>query len=147
MSKLEVLRKIIKEEVKLAIREELSPLLKEIKNHIKPNVNSTYTKTLKEELTRSKTNIKKSNSSILDILNETKESMTGDEYKTIINANSNMAQGFPLLGNTGTIPPVVENVNQMIANATPTTDINRVQIDTVPDFSALMSKMKSNNQI
>jgi hypothetical protein len=147
MSKLEVLRKIIKEEVKLAIREELSPLLKEIKNHIKPNVNSAYTKTLKEEFTQPKKNITRGNSSILDILNETKESMVGDEYKTMINANSSMAQGFPLMGNNRIIPPVVENVNQMIANATPTTDINKVQIDTVPDFSALMNKMKTNNQI
>jgi hypothetical protein len=42
---------------------------------------------------------------------------------------------------------VVESVDQMLASARPAGDVTQVQIDTVPDFSALMGKMKSNGQI
>ena len=44
-------------------------------------------------------------------------------------------------------PVVVESVDQMLANTRPAGDINAVKIDTVPDFSALMSKMKENGKI
>jgi hypothetical protein len=54
-----------------------------------------------------------------------------------------MAQGF---GGPVDVP-VVNSVDQMLASSRPAWDINSVRIDAVPDFSALMGKMKQNGQI
>jgi hypothetical protein len=35
----------------------------------------------------------------------------------------------------------------MLASTTPTSDINAVQINAVPDFSAIMNKFKENGKI
>jgi hypothetical protein len=147
MSKLDVLRKIIREEVRGVIREELSHILKENINNnssIKHINNST-----KHQLSKSiKSKIEETSDPIMDILNETRMNMTGDDYRTIMNADSNMAQGFGQYSmSTNTQPTVVESVDQMLANAKPAGDLSQVKIDSVPDFSALMKTMKNNGQI
>ena len=149
MSKLEVLRKLIREEVRAAIKEELTPILKEIKSPTSAPITKSFTNSLKEEVTRSKKIQSISTGDpIMDLLNETKQTMTGDEYKSIINADASMAQGFPaMMSNTTGATQVVESVDQMLANTRPASDVTQVQIDSVPDFSALMGKMKSNGQI
>ena len=149
MSKLEVLRKLIREEVRAAIKEELTPILKEIKSPTSAPITKSFTNSLKEEVTRSKKIQSISTGDpIMDLLNETKQTMTGDEYKSIINADASMAQGFPaMMSNPTGATQVVESVDQMLANTRPTSDVTQVQIDSVPDFSALMGKMKSNGQI
>ena len=149
MSKLEVLRKLIREEVRAAIKEELTPILKEIKSPTSTPITKSFTNSLKEEVTRSKKIQSISTGDpIMDLLNETKQTMTGDEYKSIINADASMAQGFPaMMSNTTGATQVVESVDQMLANTRPASDVTQVQIDSVPDFSALMGKMKSNGQI
>jgi hypothetical protein len=43
--------------------------------------------------------------------------------------------------------PVVDSVESMLASTTPTSDINAVQINAVPDFSAIMGKFKENGKI
>jgi hypothetical protein len=66
----------------------------------------------------------------------------------MINADASMAQGFPtMISNPAGATQVVESVDQMLANTRPASDVTQVQIDSVPDFSALMGKMKSNGQI
>jgi hypothetical protein len=147
MSKLDVLRKIIREEVRGVIREELSHILKENINNnssIKHINNST-----KHQLSKSiKSKIEETSDPIMDILNETRMNMTGDDYRTIMNADSNMAQGFGEYSmSTNRQPTVVESVDQMLANAKPAGDLSQVKIDSVPDFSALMKTMKNNGQI
>ena len=147
MSKLDVLRKIIREEVRIVIREELSQLLKETVS--KPPVikNKPIPISLKEQLsTGISSKINKSSDPIMDLLNETKMSMTGEDYRTIINADANMAQGFGQYS-MSTNTPVVESVDQMLANSRPASDVSHVQIDSVPDFSALMKTMKNKGQI
>ena len=149
MSKLEVLRKLIREEVRAAIKEELTPILKEIKSPTSAPITKSFTNSLKEEVTRSKKIQSISTGDpIMDLLNETKQTMTGDEYKSMINADASMAQGFPaMMSNAVGGTQVVESVDQMLANTRPASDVTQVQIDSVPDFSALMGKMKSNGQI
>lgn len=147
MSKLDVLRKIIREEVRGVIREELSHLLKETVSKTPVLKNKTRPISLKEQLsTGISSKINKSSDPIMDLLNETKMNMTGEDYRTIINADANMAQGFGQYSmNTNT--PVVESVDQMLANSRPALDVSHVQIDSVPDFSALMKTMKNKGQI
>lgn len=149
MSKLEVLRKLIREEIRTVIREELVPLLKENISPSKPIVSKTYSNSLKEELTKSK-KIKSSSTGdpIMDLLNETKMGMTSDDYRTVFNGDSSSAQGFPAMMNSNfSQTQVVESVDQMLSSTRPTNDINQVQIDAVPDFSALMKTMQSKGQI
>lgn len=146
MSKLDVLRKIIREEVRGVIREELSHILKEnvnVNSSIKPIKNST-----KDQLSRSiKHKIEESSDPIMNILNETRMSMTGDDYRTIMNADSSMAQGFGQYSMSTNNVSVVGSVDQMLANSRPAADVSHVQIDAVPDFSALMKTMKTKGQI
>lgn len=145
MSKLDILRKIIREEVRGVIREELSHILKEnINKPIRSNSIST-----KHQLSKSIKNILEETSDpIMNILNETRMSMTNDDFRTMINADSNMAQGFGQHSmSTNNEVNVVSTVDQMLSNAKPAVDLTHVKIDSVPDFSALMKTMKNNGQI
>jgi hypothetical protein len=149
MSKLDALRKIIREEVRTVIREELNSFIKENNTNISKPVNKTYTNSLKEEVVESKkTKLVSTGDPIMDILNETQMNMTSDDYRTVFNGNSSMVQGFnPMMSSNISEIPVVENVDQMLANARPASDVTQVQIDTVPDFSALMKNMKNKGQL
>lgn len=149
MSKLEVLRKLIREEVRTVIREEIVPLLKENTIISKPAVRKTYTNSIKEELTNSKKiKVNSTGDPIMDLLNETKIGMTNDDYRSVFNGDSSMVQGFPSMM-TNPVPQtqVVESVDQMLATSRPASDVTQVQIDAVPDFSALMKTMQSKGQI
>lgn len=149
MSKLEVLRKLIREEVRTVIREELVPLLKENTIISKPVVRKTYSNSLKEEVTKSKKiKVNPTGDPIIDLLNETKIGMTSDDYRTVFNGDSSIAQGFPsMMTNPSPQTQVVESVDQMLATSRPASDVTQVQIDAVPDFSALMKTMQSKGQI
>ena len=149
MSKLEVLRKLIREEVRAVIKEEVVPLLKENITPSKSINNKTYSSSLKEELTKSKKiKVNSTGDPIMDLLNETKVGMTGDDFRTVFNGDSSMAQGFPsMMSNPLSQTQVVESVGEMLSSTRPASDINQVQIDAVPDFSALMKTMQSKGQI
>jgi hypothetical protein len=143
-----LLRKIIREEVQAVIREELGILLEVPKP--KPTVadaKQTVVKNSMVELikpakpTQPLKPMNFTNNNILnEILNET---ATSSDWRSVANMNSNMAQGF---GGPVDIP-VVENVDQMLTYTRPAGDINAVKIDVVPDFSALMNKMRQDGKI
>lgn len=144
---IKVLRKIIREELREVIKEEIGLLseavelkedIKESKTSSKPNMAST---TLKSILPAKKTapkEIMPSGNPINDILNETYQS---GEWRSIANMNSSAAPNFGPMGGVET--KVVSSVDQMLASARPAGDVSHVQIDAVPDFSALMSKMNA----
>lgn len=156
MGKLDVFRKLIREEVKKAVREELSNFLGETKI---PQERSTtsYKSTLKETLGIETGKITKTPIShkdpIQQLLAETAYGMDNDEYRSLIGAGSEMAQGFPQIAmnsNSGYVAPqpqVVETAAEMIASSRPTSDINQVEINNVPDFTALMKTMQNRGQI
>jgi hypothetical protein len=150
MSKLDALRKIIREEVRTVVREELKFFMKENNSNIDNlPVNKTYANTLKEEIIKSKkVKIEPTGDPILDLLNETQMSMTSEDYRTVFNGESRAVQGFPsMMSNNSFETPVVETVDQMLATARPATDVTQVNIDAVPDFSALMKNMKDKGQL
>ena len=143
-----LLRKVIREEVQAVVREELGILLEA--PDPKPVVAEAKKTTVKNSMVESikpakptqplKPTTFTNNNISNEILNET--AITSD-WRSVANMNSNMAQGFG-----GPIDvPVVESVDQMLANTRPAGDINAVKIDVVPDFSALMSKMKQDGKI
>jgi len=145
---IKLLRKVIREEVQAVVREELGILLEA--PDPKPVVAETKKTAVKNSMVESIKPAKPTqpskptsftNNNILnEILNET---ATNSDWRTVANMNSNMAQGF---GGVVDVP-VVNNIDQMLANTRPSGDINAVKIDVVPDFSALMSKMKQDGKI
>ena len=143
-----LLRKVIREEVQAVIREELGILLEAPES--KPVVAEAKQTTVKNSMVESIKPAKPTqplkpmnftNNNILnEILNET---ATSGDWHSVANMNSSMARGF-----SGPVDvPVVNSVDQMLASTRPAGDINAVKIDVVPDFSALMNKMKQDGKI
>jgi hypothetical protein len=149
---IKILRKVIREEVQLVVREELGLLLetpepkKPMTEAKKPVIKNSLVDSIKPS--KSQQPISFTNNNILNnILNETAH---GNEWRSIIDGTSQQAPNFSaMMGQYGGVsePVVVESVDQMLANTRPAGDINAVKIDVVPDFSALMNKMKQDGKL
>jgi hypothetical protein len=104
--KLDLLKKLIKEAVKEAVREELAIVLSE---DVKPTLKTpTVQQVTKYE--NYKPVVAKpipTGNPIMDLMNETKHSMTQGEYESLISATSDMVQA-PGLG----MNPITENFRQ-----------------------------------
>ena len=146
-----LLRKVVREEVQQVVREELgllleTPVMANTKKSLTTNSMVESIKTIKPAQPAKPMSF--TNNNVLnDILNET---ANGGEWRSIVDATSQMAPNFgPMNGAYGDIneTTVVSSVDQMLANTRPAGDINSVKIDTVPDFTSLMSKMKEQGQI
>lgn len=145
---IKLLRKVIREEVQSVVREELGILLEtpspkpSIMETKKTTINNSMIESIKptKSIQSSKPMSFTNNNILNDILNETRQA---NDWQTIASMDSNMAQGFGGPINV----PVVDSVDAMLANTRPAGDINAVKIDVVPNFSALMSKMKQKGEI
>jgi len=151
---IKTLRKLIQEEVKKVVKEELESLIEStitdesvvksksptIKNSMIESIKPTNKNPSSKPITFTNSNV------LNDILNET---ASGGEWRSVIEANSTMAPNFDMIGGNSMSEgvKVVNNVSQMLASARPSGDVTHVQIDAVPDFSALMSTMKEKGQI
>lgn len=142
-------------EFKALLKEQLVPLLKE--NSIIADVTPVHrqakgTTNLANSISAAmeSKNFKPVNSGdpIADLLNETAMSMTSNEYRTMINADASMAPNFGMIGGVDGIEhSAVGTVEQMLSSNRPTSDINQVTIDVVPDFTGLMNTLKSKGAI
>ena len=153
-----LLRKIVREEVQQVVREELKLLMetpiteKSIVESKKPAIKNSLIESIKSTKPTSIPAVKPTsftNNNVLnDILNETANS---GEWRSVIEGTSQMAPNFGMVGGVGNTGgssiKVVESVDQMLASARSSSDVAHVQIDSVPDFSALMSTMKEKGQI
>lgn len=103
--KLDQLRKIIREEVKSAIKEELQDMLNEaVKAASTPTAKTqTYTPVTQKDISKtwSTGKINQGTVPLEEMLNQTKAEMTKEDYKTIINANSTSAPNFAQRQATG----------------------------------------------
>ena len=95
--KLDVFKKLIKEAVREVVREELPTLLSENFNQAKPVVPAVLHVTKYEEFKPTVAKPVKTGDPIMDILNETRASMTQESYRDLISATSDMVQA-PGLG-------------------------------------------------
>jgi hypothetical protein len=152
---IKLLRKVVREEVQQVVREELGLILetpkseKTIAETIKPAVKNSMVESIKpvKPIQPTKSMGFTNNNVLNDILNET---ANGSEWRSVVDATSQMAPNFgPMNGAYGGITEttVVNSVDQMLSSAKPAGDVTHVKIDAVPDFSALMSKMKEKGQI
>ena len=94
--KLDQLRKIIREEVRAAVKEELQEMLNEaVKHASKPDKQvSGYKQVKQKDLKRSWSTGRMNPGTVPleEMLNMTKASMTGEDYKNVVNADSSMVQ-------------------------------------------------------
>ena len=157
MSKENALRKLIREEVKAAIQEQLSDILKEAITVNKGNRQGLQELTQPEKPVIPGTlNTRPAKPQYMpqlapdnplnSILMETAQSMT-DEDMGSLNFNSNDAQGFGGGGLYQPEPQAVSSVNEMFASARPSSNMDMVQINDVPDFTQLMSNLKAKGAI
>jgi hypothetical protein len=139
MSSIDTLRKIIREEVTKAIKQELPKILKEnalpekdYKKNIQEQMQkSVFPMTLNEEPVKQKAQFSKANP-LGQLLNETAISMTSDDVHAFANSTAELM---------GPSAVKVGSVDSMINSAVKSSNIEMVKIDTVPDFSHLMKKM------
>ena len=96
--KLEQLRKIIREEVRAAIKAELQDMLTEaVKVASTPNINdskNSYREVKQKDLKRtwSTGELNTGTIPLQEMINQTRESMTSDEYRNVINGTSDMVK-------------------------------------------------------
>jgi hypothetical protein len=152
-------RQIIREEVKMAIQEELKSILSEavqiastpqnlskVTNITPPLIKREYKPKFSEIMAENKNSISTGNP-MLDLLNETASEGEWRSLNGGYNASDavNWAGGMPGMGGINT--PVVSSVNQMITTQGPVNDINDVRIDAVPDFTGIMGKLKETGKL
>jgi hypothetical protein len=152
--KLDAFRKIIREEVRGVIKEELSLIMStpitETKIVKKPVVEQkvnkpSFSEIVNEEVVQQKQpTFEPTGNPMLDILNET---AAAGEWRSLNGGyNSSHAAGFAG-GMPGGQTRVVNSVDEMLANKQPVNDINQVVIDAVPDYTGVMSKLKESGKI
>jgi len=153
MGKLDSFRKLIREEVRAVFQEELATILKEaIISNKQPITESAAPKKATVPGTLNTQPVRKMAPPVLSpgnplntLLAETANAMSMNEVEEF-SFNSSDAMGF---GGMSTLKeaPTVQSVDQMLATARPSSNMDAIQINAVPDFTALMSKMQQNGQI
>lgn len=101
--KLDQLRKIIREEVRAAVKEELQDILNEAVKHAStPNVQKVaeHKQVRATVPTPSSINPVAKKGSIEEMLEMTKKSMTNEEYKNVFTGTSDMVTGMPNMAST-----------------------------------------------
>ena len=147
MAQVDALRKLIREELRAVLKEELPKILKESqapvladpKKSLQEQVKSKIPGTLNTQA--SKPQIKfASNNPMAAFLNDTAKSMLQEDF-SMTSADVHPAMAFqPNQVSVG-------SVEGMLGSARPSSNLAAVQINEVPDFSALMGKLKEKGQI
>jgi len=149
-NQLELLKKLIREEVVNAIRQEMPTILKEIQSPSSPKEVIKESKrpkmavpsTLNTQPVRPKPNF--TGNPLANILNET--AMTMGDMDDLSFSTSDIGPDSIGIDPTSFFQPkqvAVGDVNGMLSSARPSSDPSMVQINEVPDFTDLMSKMRA----
>lgn len=157
MSKLNVLRKLIREEVRAAIQEQLAEILKEaitvnsagrqrVTEIEEPKKRASIPGTLNTSVRPIIAPQLEPNNPLSSLLSETARSMTHDDM-TSLSFDSNDAMGFAGGMPINTDVPVATSVDQMLSTARPSSNIEMVQINAVPDYTELMSNLRAKGAI
>jgi len=146
MTKLDSLRKVIREEVRAVFQEELAGILKEVilnkgnggqlteaVKPAKPKVPGTLNTLAPKPPVAP---ILSPGNPLNSLLQETAMSMTSKDYEGL-NGTQVIAADVP----------IVESVNDMFASSRASSNLDAIEINAVPDFSAIMNKMKMNGEI
>ncbi len=153
-NQVDLLRRLIREEVAKAIRQEMPTILKESQSSSAPKEVIKESKrpkmaipgTLNTQPVRPKPNF--AGNPLANMLNETAMAMSDMDDMSF--NTSDIGPDSIGIDPTSFFQPkqvAVGDVNGMLATARPSSDISMVQINEVPDFSDLMSKLKAKGAI
>ena len=129
--KLNQLRKIIREEVKAAVKEELQDILNEAVKVASTPTNEA--KSLNTQMpTPTPTNpVAAGSKSINEMLKQTADNMTNEDYKTVFNGSSDMVTGMPSMASS--------MANQMNMNAGNQPGLDIANLDFVKKAGAVFN--------
>ena len=147
MGQIDQLRKLIREELRTVLKEELPKLLKEVKppayvdrqKALQEEVKSKIPGTLNTQASRPQIKFT-SNNPMAAFLNDTAKSMLNEDFSM---TSDNVHPGMAFQPKE----VAVGSVGGMLGTARASSNIDAVQINEVPDFSALMGKLKQQGQI
>ena len=140
----EIIRKIVREEITRALRQELPKIIQESTKSVKVNKDlddkpplslNSYPIIKKEDI-----KFKKSNNPLVNLLNETAMDMQSEDPIYSFTSDDAMPGIHPALAFQPKEAAVGSAVD-MLNTARPSSNIEAVQINVVPDYSALMDKM------
>ena len=142
MANLDALRKIIREEVRVVFQQELAGILKEaimvnktqsvITESSRPKASPAVPATMNRSVPKPIAPVLSPGNPLNSLLAETAQSMTMEEFGDL--NGDGVERDIP----------VVESVGDMFANARGRGSVEAIQINAVPDFSHMMSKMGIN---
>lgn len=144
MAKLDALRKIIREEVRAVFQEELAGILKEavmanrsqqpITEAVKPK--PAVLATLNRHTPKLVPPTLAPNNPLNSLLAETAMAMTPKDF-----------EGLQGISATSADVPVVDSMGDMFASARKSSNLDAIEINAVPDFTAIMAKMQANGEV
>lgn len=135
---LNLIRKVVRDEVRTVLREELADISKS------QIVENKSVKNLVKDIPVRK-EIKSTGNPIADLLQET---AAEGSWRTLLNATSPMAPNFSsMMPNINSHQTQTTTVEGFLKSATPSNDVSQVQLGDVPDYTALMGKLKEKGKI
>ena len=140
--KLDHLRKIIREEVRSAVKEELQDILNEAVKHAStPETKQNTPAPVVQQLKNNKpvSEIKTGTKSLDEMLKQTQATMTNEEYKNVFAGTSDMAQGMPNMAST--------MMNQMSVSAGRQPGIDISNLDFVQKAKSVLDASNKNQQL
>lgn len=146
MAQIDALRKLIREELRAVLKEELPKILKEVKAPVILDQKKNLQEQVKSKIpgtlnTHQPKPIKfTGNNPMAAFLNDTAQNMLNEDF-SMTSADIHPGLAFQ--------PKEVQvgSVQGMLGTARPSSNIDTVQINEVPDFSALMGKLKERGEI
>jgi len=146
MAKIDLLRKLIREEVTAAIRQELPNLIQEIKSTPIMDSKKALQEQVKSKIPGTLNTAERKpirfagNNPMAMLLNDTAKSMLNEDFSMTTDSVHPALAFQPKEDRVG-------SVESMLGSARKSSSVDAVQINEVPDFSALMNKMKERGEI
>ena len=144
MAKIDALRKLIREELRTVIREELPKMLSEAKTPIvdtKKALQEQVKAKIPGTLNTSRPKpVQFTGSPMAAFLNDTAKNMLSEDFSMTTDSVHPTMAFQPKQDKVG-------NVQSMLSTARPSSNIATVQINEVPDFTGLMSRLKEKGAI
>jgi hypothetical protein len=147
MGQVDQLRKLIREELRTVLKEELpkilmehkAPIMVDQKKNLQEQVKAKIPGTLNTAPIKPKVNFAPNNP-MAAFLNDTAKSMINEDFSM---TSDNVLPGLGFQPKEAS----VGSVQGMLGTARPSSNLDAVQINEVPDFSGLMSKLKERGEI
>lgn len=135
---LNLIRKVVRDEIRTVLREELADINKT------QIIENKSVKNLVKDIPVKK-EFKPTGNPITDILQET---AAEGSWRTLLNATSPMAPNFSsMMPNINGHQTQATTVEGFLKSAKPSNDVSQVQLGDVPDYRAMMGKLKEKGKI